>query len=171
GATRRSSECETGEVRTVPDLLRGKVSIVGRVCHRLQIKARRAAVRELVLTALAGKDRPQPSIAIGSAGGEAAAVAVALAIVVVVVSVKIDITVRQRHLDRGVAVKGRGGWRERCHHGGVGGHPYAESDEIEEPEIDNVVSVEAALLKAELIAGVIWAHRLVDALIVLVAAP
>ena len=54
---------------------------------------------------------------------------------------------------------------------GVGGHLYAESNEIEEPEVDNVVSVEAALLKTEPIICVIWVLGLIDALIILVGTP
>jgi hypothetical protein len=91
-----------------------------------------------------------------------------------VVAVKVDVAVGHRHLHRRVAVGSGCGRRKRDRHVGVGGQPLAEADEIEEPEVDDIVSVEGALLKRDLVAVVgalVRVRILEDALVVLVTAP
>ena len=155
GAARRPSKLEAGNVRAVPDLFWHEVAVVGRVGHGLEVDASLAAIRELVLAALARKDRPKPSEAIGSAGWKAAAITVALAVVVMVVAVEVDVAAGHGHLHAGIAVRTCGGRGERGRYVGVVGQNFAQPDEIEEAEVNDVMSVEAPFLEADLISIVV----------------
>ena len=170
GATRRLAGRETGNVSAVPDLLRHEVAIIRRVGHRLQVDIGGTAARELVFPAFPGKDRPEPSVTIGSVSGPPCAVAIALPVVIVIVPVEVDVAIAHRDLHRGVAVRCGGGRRKRRRNIGVVRGDYAELDEIEKAEVRDVMGEEIALVKVERLRAVRILRR-IDALIVIMTAP
>src|ERR1700722_14243580 len=110
GAASRPACGETSNVGPVPGLLGHEIAVVRCVGHRLQVEIGRTAVREFVFPTFPRKDRPEPSVMIGSMDElPPGAVAIALAIVVVIVSVEVDVAVGHRDLDCRVAVRCGGG--------------------------------------------------------------